>query len=823
MTASDAPTLSGEHVKTKEQIAEAIATWTASVPTPAPKSKIEDAIASWAGGEAETDPAGRSRSKTHMTDLPAVDSSAKSGRSFFSSNRDKRRSMTLLSSPLFGRESSGGSSTPLFTADRAAFLNESTASRQAPASLNISGGKTVDFSTSTSSTAASSSASTSSGGSHLQLQKRAMLTSVSSATATLIDEWFGKLCQAVHADYDQCRPGLIQSVNAAVPKAASTKTPRALTSRTTRSALEALQKSIGEFLSQQTYLDKVVVVQERVRTKQQRGKYLAVPSRAALLSMHTTFRELRQSETEYNGQLSDVVNEHLKPVRIALASQKVYAPLPLEMQDMPVVFNNCEELQQAHVKLKTCLDRIYQSSWPELTGLGAAFKQLSLHLNQYQRFASQWHQGAAILSSLSARADPKSAATVSRLLENLTKPTERLEHYESFLSRFVNDLALLTKPGNTWETELDACQQALVAVQNASAIVRAALRRSSDMTAVAQIQRNLEYDSGPLNLLDNDSRRLLFSGPICNKKKYIFLLSDLIIVSKAPNPSTGHFKAVGPKIDLRDKDFKLTVSSSDRSCLVLGTREIRFASNEELRIWHSRISEALLGILASSAFGSPLGSGRNGKDIPPVVVQTVRYLANPEISALKGIFRLSGTKQGCLRIQSAFDNGQDPRLNDPNIYPHDVATVLKQFFRELPQPLIPFGLYAPLIAAIDLLGDSDTDGLVQRFRSIFASEEATSKPAHLLTLRFLLEFLKNVATYSSVSMMTPHNLAIVFAPNILRPLVENMESSLQTPLANGVVETLIERYEEIFPAPFTSSVKFTPMPSGAAAASSSTD
>ena len=49
-----------------------------------------------------------------------------------------------------------------------------------------------------------------------------------------------------------------------------------------------------------------------------------------------------------------------------------------------------------------------------------------------------------------------------------------------------------------------------------------------------------------------------------------------------------------------------------------------------------------------------------------------------------------------LQIRRRFDKGQDVDLSDAN--PHDVASVLKEFFRSLPEPLMTRDLYGPILS-----------------------------------------------------------------------------------------------------------------------------
>lgn len=49
-----------------------------------------------------------------------------------------------------------------------------------------------------------------------------------------------------------------------------------------------------------------------------------------------------------------------------------------------------------------------------------------------------------------------------------------------------------------------------------------------------------------------------------------------------------------------------------------------------------------------------------------------------------------------LQLREEFDTGQEVWLNE-ECCPHDVATLLKEFFRDLPEPLLTRELYEPLI------------------------------------------------------------------------------------------------------------------------------
>jgi hypothetical protein len=59
---------------------------------------------------------------------------------------------------------------------------------------------------------------------------------------------------------------------------------------------------------------------------------------------------------------------------------------------------------------------------------------------------------------------------------------------------------------------------------------------------------------------------------------------------------------------------------------------------------------------------------------------------------LEGIFRLSGAAAEIQELKQDFDKGNDVDLQDCND-PHVVAGLLKQFLRELPDPIFTYDMY----------------------------------------------------------------------------------------------------------------------------------
>ncbi len=99
------------------------------------------------------------------------------------------------------------------------------------------------------------------------------------------------------------------------------------------------------------------------------------------------------------------------------------------------------------------------------------------------------------------------------------------------------------------------------------------------------------------------------------------------------------------------------------------------------------------------------------------------------------------------------------------ISPHAVSGVLKLFFRNHPNPLMTFERY-------DAFLDAHRKGISLEITRLVS--ELPSPNGKLVI--YLCRFLARIAIHANVNKMTPNNLGIVFAPNILRPAHETYES-----------------------------------------------
>ncbi|XP_012271753.1 rho GTPase-activating protein 44 isoform X2 [Orussus abietinus] len=163
----------------------------------------------------------------------------------------------------------------------------------------------------------------------------------------------------------------------------------------------------------------------------------------------------------------------------------------------------------------------------------------------------------------------------------------------------------------------------------------------------------------------------------------------------------------------------------------------------------------------------------------------------------EGLFRIAGGASKLRRIKLSLDACC---LTLPTALeykdPHVVAGALKSYLRELPEPLLTFKLYPEWMAAAKITQNDF------RLRALW---EVLHKlpPSNLENLRFLIKFLAVLTKNQDVNKMSPQNIAIVIAPNLIwspqedvNTMVMNMSTANNSSL---IVDQLITYADWFFP------------------------
>uniref|UniRef100_A0A8C3AS73 Myosin IXA n=1 Tax=Cyclopterus lumpus TaxID=8103 RepID=A0A8C3AS73_CYCLU len=162
--------------------------------------------------------------------------------------------------------------------------------------------------------------------------------------------------------------------------------------------------------------------------------------------------------------------------------------------------------------------------------------------------------------------------------------------------------------------------------------------------------------------------------------------------------------------------------------------------------------------LSSRQFGVEVSRLTNDeRTVPLVVEKLINYI---EMHGLytEGMYRKPGSTNKIKELKLGLDTDvENVNLDDYNI--HVIASVFKQWLRDLPNPLMTFELYEEFIRALQ--------DKKETIRGVYAVIDQLSR-THLNTLERLIFHLVRIALQEDTNRMSANALAIVFAPCILR-------------------------------------------------------
>ncbi|XP_061484368.1 rho GTPase-activating protein 31 [Rhineura floridana] len=202
---------------------------------------------------------------------------------------------------------------------------------------------------------------------------------------------------------------------------------------------------------------------------------------------------------------------------------------------------------------------------------------------------------------------------------------------------------------------------------------------------------------------------------------------------------------------------------------------------------------------ATNVFGCDLTEylESTGQDVPPVLKNCAEFIETHGI--VDGIYRLSGVTSNIQKLRQEFGSDQSPDLTR-EVYLQDihcVGSLCKLYFRELPNPLLTYELYKKFTEAVSCFPEEEQLAQIQN-----AIQELP--PSHYRTLEYLSKHLTHLASFSSMTNMHTRNLALVWAPNLLRSKeIEAVSCNgdaafLEVRVQQLVIEFILNHVDEIF-------------------------
>lgn len=240
-----------------------------------------------------------------------------------------------------------------------------------------------------------------------------------------------------------------------------------------------------------------------------------------------------------------------------------------------------------------------------------------------------------------------------------------------------------------------------------------------------------------------------------------------------------------------DEDTKSVCPTDGNDNLLLdcphATLYLRFPHERELKGWRYMVK------LAAHNNGAHIHHQQLIKEDVPAIVDKCLSFIYAHGSLSEGIYRRAGSGSVLSELLARFRrDAWSVQLSPVQHSEHDVTGVLKRFFRDLPEPLVPQEVHKDLIAALEI---SDETVRHHEYHRIMSSLPLVARN----TARKLFAHLHFLHTMAHANKMGAENLASVWAPTIMPAAMTS--NTLQTAWSAKevfVVRDLIANFESIW-------------------------
>jgi GTPase-activating protein SAC7 len=173
---------------------------------------------------------------------------------------------------------------------------------------------------------------------------------------------------------------------------------------------------------------------------------------------------------------------------------------------------------------------------------------------------------------------------------------------------------------------------------------------------------------------------------------------------------------------------------------------------------------------------------------------------------IEGIFRLAGSEKRIKELRETFNSPDryGKGLDWTGYTVHDAANILRRYFNQLPEPIIPLEHYErfrnPLREYVSstngpdggaqLVGNFDVDAVIRVYQKLITE----IPPLNRQLLLYILDLLAVFAAKSDQNKMTTQNLAAIFQPGILNHPQHDMAPN-EYRLSQAVLVFLIENQD----------------------------
>ncbi|KAL3841673.1 hypothetical protein ACJMK2_019787 [Sinanodonta woodiana] len=177
---------------------------------------------------------------------------------------------------------------------------------------------------------------------------------------------------------------------------------------------------------------------------------------------------------------------------------------------------------------------------------------------------------------------------------------------------------------------------------------------------------------------------------------------------------------------------------------------------------------------------------QNNPSVPEFIEKCIDFIETEGLCA-EGIYRIPGNKAQVDLLTGKFNEDSNVDISTLEIQVNAVATVLKAFFNDLSDPLVPVALYDELIEAS---GVSDKSSRLLALRGVFRKMH----PLNFEVLKYLITHLNKVGKHSQENSMDSKNLARCWWPTLIRMNFDTFEKmAMYSRIPEEILQTLIEQ------------------------------
>nr|XP_025873602.1 rho GTPase-activating protein 25 isoform X2 [Vulpes vulpes] len=183
-----------------------------------------------------------------------------------------------------------------------------------------------------------------------------------------------------------------------------------------------------------------------------------------------------------------------------------------------------------------------------------------------------------------------------------------------------------------------------------------------------------------------------------------------------------------------------------------------------------------------------------GPHLVPILVEKCAEFILQHGLHEEGIFRLPGQDNLVKQLRDAFDAGERPSF-DRDTDVHTVASLLKLYLRDLPEPVVPWSQYEGFLLCGQLMNADEAKAQQELVKQL-----SLLPRDNYSLLSYLCRFLHEIQLNCAVNKMSVDNLATVIGVNLIRSKVEDPAVIMRgTPQIQRVMTMMIRDHEVLFP------------------------